>query len=894
MLRCRPAVIAIVLLLTTAFGQTTERDGVDFAGMQSHVSSNHASDSGLPIPDPAVMPQGSIVGWGSQVVGIDLSSGFTSAATGGYHSLGLKTDGSIVAWGDNHARQCIVPSPNSGFMAIAAGYGHSLGLKANRSIVGWGDNTYGQRTIPSPNSGFVAIAAGDDFSLGLKDTGSIIAWGDNNYGQTDVPLPNTGVVAIAAAGNCSLGLKMDGSLVAWPSSLGCDVFLPSSSGGFVAIAAGRSHFLGLKPNGSIVAWLGGGFGETSIPSPNSGFVAIAAGGEYSMGLKANGSIVAWGRNDLGQRNVPLPNGGFVAIAAGDWHSLGLKTDGSIVAWGNNSSGQSNVPLPNSGFVAAAGGGYYSLGLRANGSIVAWGQSNVPSNSDFVAIAAGWSHSLGLKTDGSILAWDGGVGYPLGLPTPNSSFIAISAGSAGDYNDLGLRADGSIVAWDYFAQSDIPSPDGGFVAIESGYSHHLGLKADGSIVAWGSNSNGQTNVPSPNSGFVAIAAGEFHSLALRANGSIACWGWNNTGQCNVRHPNEDFVAMAGGLYHSLGLKADGSIVGWGNNSYGQTTIPLPNNSFVAIAAGDTHSLGIRSSANLCAPICGAKKNVACLDGIQRSNGDAVGLMIYGDSTPWCTAWVFASPDIMVTNAHCVRDDACSQISTGALRVRFFNECDSCQNGSVDTRRRDVLVENIVFIDEEHDFALLQMTEDIALDIGHPAITCDDFETGEECYLIHHASGGGQPSSLVMKGFDNGTIVGGFNNPGSKCPPGRTTTVPGLHYALWSKGGASGAPVFNATHEVGAINNRGEQPTSQCADNGYGVPMSSIVPIALRHLQGRNLRVADLSCVIREITVFVACLEGPLTSASTECRLADLTFDQVIDLADFALFQNVFQD
>ena len=44
--------------------------------------------------------------------------------------MGLKGDGSIVAWGDPNYGQCDVPAPNSGFVAVAAGWIHSLGLKA--------------------------------------------------------------------------------------------------------------------------------------------------------------------------------------------------------------------------------------------------------------------------------------------------------------------------------------------------------------------------------------------------------------------------------------------------------------------------------------------------------------------------------------------------------------------------------------------------------------------------------------------------------------------------------------------------------------------------------------------------------------------------------------------
>ena len=135
------------------------------------------------------------------------NSGFIAVAGNKSHNLGLKEDGSIVAWGWNDYGQCNVPEPNEGFVAIAAGDYHSLGLKEDGSITAWGHNSQGQCNVPLPNSGFIDVAAGDYHSLGRKADGSIVAWGYNFYGQCNVPEPNSGFIDVAAGGNHTLGLK---------------------------------------------------------------------------------------------------------------------------------------------------------------------------------------------------------------------------------------------------------------------------------------------------------------------------------------------------------------------------------------------------------------------------------------------------------------------------------------------------------------------------------------------------------------------------------------------------------------------------------------------------------------------------------------------------------------
>ena len=64
------------------------------------------------------------------------------------------------------ARQSMVPGGLNGVVAIAAGGEHSLAIKPDGTVVAWGYNNYGQSVVPGGLNGVVAIAA-RDFSLAL-------------------------------------------------------------------------------------------------------------------------------------------------------------------------------------------------------------------------------------------------------------------------------------------------------------------------------------------------------------------------------------------------------------------------------------------------------------------------------------------------------------------------------------------------------------------------------------------------------------------------------------------------------------------------------------------------------------------------------------------------------
>ena len=255
---------------------------------------------------------------------------------GEFHTIGLKSAGTVVATGSNVSGQCDVDEWED-IMAISVGAAHTVGLKAEGTVVATGNNSNGQCDVGGWKD-IIAISAGSTHTVGLKVDGTVVATGNNNGGQCAVS-DWKDIIAISAGGIHTVGLKVDGTVVAAGSNVSgqCNV---DEWKDITAVSVGAAHTVGLKADGTVVATGNNSNGQCNVGGWKD-IIAISAGTTHTVGLKADGTVVAVGSNSRSQCNVDDWKD-IVTISAGGFHTIGLKSDGTVVAVGESANGQCNV------------------------------------------------------------------------------------------------------------------------------------------------------------------------------------------------------------------------------------------------------------------------------------------------------------------------------------------------------------------------------------------------------------------------------------------------------------------------------------------------------------------------------------------------------------------------
>jgi alpha-tubulin suppressor-like RCC1 family protein len=275
---------------------------------------------------------------------------------GWYFTVGLKSDGTVVAVGDNDSGQCDVGNWTD-ITQVAAGTTHTVGLKSDGTVVAVGAEfpeflEVPEEFYPGPCdvgdwTDIIQVAAGTGHTVGLKKDGTVVAVGGNLQGQCNVS-GWMGITQVACGDSHTVGLKSDGTVVA----VGDDDYGQCNVGGWTDIiqvaAGGWGHTLGLKPDGTVIAVGDNSYGQCDVGSWMD--ITQIAAHVHTVGLRSDGTVLAVGvggdpeegiNDDCGQCDVGSWTD-IIQVAAGRWHTVGLKSDGTVVALGDNILGQCNV------------------------------------------------------------------------------------------------------------------------------------------------------------------------------------------------------------------------------------------------------------------------------------------------------------------------------------------------------------------------------------------------------------------------------------------------------------------------------------------------------------------------------------------------------------------------
>ena len=272
----------------------------------------------------------------------------------------IKKDGTLWSWGDNtngqvgnNSTTATITSPiqigvGTNWLKVSSGLGHTIAIKTDGTLWAWGLNSSGQLgdgTTDNKSSpiqigsltNWSEISCGSDYTMAVRSDGTLWAWGTNTVGKLGIGNTTSQSSPTQVAGTT------------WRK-----------------VFSGSGHTLATRTDGTLWAWgsdnrgqLGAnfGFGSRSSPVQVSGgytdWSDAACGVEASIAVRSNGTIWSWGRETNGVlgrgtfvsgTSVPaqigsLTNWKNIYLSKTSRTALAIKTDGTLWTWGRNNRGQ---------------------------------------------------------------------------------------------------------------------------------------------------------------------------------------------------------------------------------------------------------------------------------------------------------------------------------------------------------------------------------------------------------------------------------------------------------------------------------------------------------------------------------------------------------------------------
>jgi alpha-tubulin suppressor-like RCC1 family protein len=244
----------------------------------------------------------------SSPVQVSAVTTWSRVAAGSSSSYAVRTDGTLWAWGSqingalgnglNVTWPRITPvqiGTDNNWLNVAAGDGFAFGIKTDGTLWAWGVNTYQQlglniasASVLTPTqvgtaTNWVTVSAGSFHAAAINTLGELFTWGRNQVGQ------------------CGNGVS-SATNVNVPTRVG-------TASNWRTVSCGEGHNVALTTANTVWCWgwngsgqIGSGLGTTiNTLSPFQVSTATtwahaAAGGRHTLAILANGNIWGWGSN----------------------------------------------------------------------------------------------------------------------------------------------------------------------------------------------------------------------------------------------------------------------------------------------------------------------------------------------------------------------------------------------------------------------------------------------------------------------------------------------------------------------------------------------------------------------------------------------------------------------